>query len=68
MHITVLCTILPAVHVWLGRVFSNPDTANLVFAKGSIVFLILGPVVIGFADKADGIFIGKPSESLLESC
>jgi len=68
IQITVLCTILPAAHAWLGRVYPNPDTANLVLSKASILFLILGPVVIGFADKAAGIYIGKLFESLLKSC
>lgn len=62
VQITVLCTILPAVHAWLAKVYSDPDTANLFLAKGSILFLVLGPIVTSFADKVAGVYIGKLSE------
>lgn len=57
VHIALLCTVLPFVHAWLGKRYGHPEKANLILAKGSVFFLILGPVISGLADKQEGIFV-----------
>ena len=57
VNIALLCTVLPLTHWYLNKRCGDPERANLLLAKGSIFFLILGPVIVGVTDQVQGIFV-----------
>jgi len=57
INIALLCTVLPLVHWYLDKHYGDAERANLLLAKGSVVFLIAGPVILGVSERANGIFV-----------
>ncbi|GKZ27451.1 hypothetical protein AbraIFM66951_005296 [Aspergillus brasiliensis] len=59
MHIILACAILPGAHRALVKASGhNPANADLRMAKGSIVFLIVGPLLMGLAPHPGVLILG----------
>jgi MFS family permease len=58
VQILLLTTALPFVDGYLKKKHKSPERANLVMSKGSIVFLIVGTLVIGLAAQSGVVFLG----------
>lgn len=54
----LLCLVLPFILAWLSKRLGDPEKANLVLSKGSVVFLILGTLGMGLSQNVIGIFSG----------
>lgn len=52
-----LSVILPPVHYWLTTRYKEANAADLALSQGSIVFLILGTLGMGFSPYSAGVII-----------
>lgn len=57
VHIILLCTVLPLAHKLLDKRYGHAEKANLVLAKGSVIFLIVGPIIFALANQMEGIVV-----------
>ncbi|OOF96619.1 hypothetical protein ASPCADRAFT_129694 [Aspergillus carbonarius ITEM 5010] len=60
MHIILACAVLPWTHRSLLTIYArhNAARADLLLAKGSIVFLALGPLIMGLASRPGVLVLG----------
>ncbi|RAK99824.1 MFS general substrate transporter [Aspergillus ibericus CBS 121593] len=59
MHIILACAVLPWAHrCLLTRSGRNAARADLLMAKGSVVFHIVGPLIMGLASHPGGLILG----------
>ncbi|PWY87875.1 MFS general substrate transporter [Aspergillus sclerotioniger CBS 115572] len=60
MHIILACAILPWTHRFLLTIYArnNAASADLLLAKGSVVFLAAGPLIMGLASHPGMLVLG----------
>ncbi|PYH35598.1 MFS general substrate transporter [Aspergillus neoniger CBS 115656] len=59
MHIILACAVLPGAHRALVQASGrNPASADLRMAKGSTVFLVVGPLLMGLAPHSVVLILG----------
>jgi hypothetical protein len=55
----LLILVLPVIDAYLSKKYNSPEQANLVTARGCVLFLVMGTTVIGLASHSAGVFVGE---------